>query len=91
MHNDHEFENQQQHILQKMLQSREDAQMSYGQNYRRVIIPYAIYISEQMEVHQISSPIEMAVMMIQQAEFEDNADVKIMNIMAGTMEILEPS
>lgn len=88
---DHEFENQQQHILQKMLASRDDAQMSYGDRYRRIIIPWARYISEQMEIQQVSSPIEMAVMMIQQAENEDNADVKIMNIMAGAMEIIEPS
>jgi len=91
MYNNEEFDNQQQHIMQKMLGSREDARMSYGNHYARVINPWIRYISDQMEINQISSPIEMAVMMIQEAENRNDAEILIMNIMTGAMEIIEPS
>lgn len=79
------------HIMHLLMKGRDDAQMSYNQHYKRVITPFVRYLSDQMEEHGISSPIEMAVMMIQQAENEDNSDVLIMNIMAGAMELIEPS
>ncbi len=81
----------QMHIMQMMLKGRDDAHMSYNENYLRIIGPFSEYILEQMEVRNIGNPIEMAVEMIQQAEHHDNADVLIMNIMAGAMEILDPS
>ncbi len=44
-----------------------------------------------MEEKGIDSPVEMAVMMLEYAEQNDNSQVTIMNIMAAAMEIVEPS
>ncbi len=87
---DHPEGTQQKHIMQQMMRCREDAQMSYANHYKRIIHPFAEYIKDQMDVHNISSPIEMAVIMIQEAEHEQNAEVLIMNIMAGAMEVIDP-
>ncbi len=84
-------ENNSPHIMQMMMKAREDAQMSYGPNYRKQIGPFKRYINEQMQEQGVSSEVEMAIMMIQEAEEEENSDVLIMNILAGAMELVDPS
>lgn len=87
-----EQENNTPHIMQAMVKARDDAQMSYGPNYKRQIIPFKKYIQQQMLENDISSEVEMAVIMIQDAENqEENPEVLIMNILAGAMECVDPS
>lgn len=82
-------ESDEKHIISKMISAREQAHMSYNENYVRIIQPYVNYIVEQMEEHQIPSPIEMAVIMIEQAQDEDDSETKIMNILSASLEIIE--
>ena len=84
-------ENSTPHIMQMMMKAREDAQMSYGIHYKKQIIPFKRYINEQMQEQQVSSEVEMAVIMIQEADEQEDSDILIMNILAGAMEIIDPS
>ena len=77
--------------MQKMMRCREDAKMSYGEHYVRNIRPFCRYIERQMEEMDVHSPVEMAILMIQQAEYEYNAEVVVMNIMAAAMELIDQS
>jgi len=84
-------QNNEGHIIASMLKAREDAQVSYGPHYRKNVFPFKKYILDQMEEQNVSSHIEMAVMMLQDAENEDDPDLLIMNILAGCMEIEDPT
>lgn len=84
-------ENNAPHIMQAMVKARDDAHMSYGPNYKRQIIPFKKYIQQQMLEQEISSEVEMAVIMIQDAENQEDSEILIMNILAGAMECVDPS
>lgn len=86
-----EIEQNQPHIIQMMIQMREETLMSYGDKYRKHVLPYKNYILEQMEERQIDSEVEMAIMMIQEAEQREDNELIIRNIMCGCMEIIDPS
>ncbi len=83
--------NEEKHIMQNLIQCREEALMSYGAHYKRIVFPFRDYIIRQMQEHDISSPVEMAVIMIQDAEHQEDADNLIRNIMSGCMELIEPT